>query len=67
MCEYCEVEIKNWFEDECIEYVYVILLLYCVYVNKIVECELFGDNIIINVVLVKEGKFKCVYRCMFNL
>uniref|UniRef100_A0A097DBN9 Iap-1 protein n=1 Tax=Bombyx mori nuclear polyhedrosis virus TaxID=271108 RepID=A0A097DBN9_NPVBM len=67
VCEYCEAEIKNWSEDECIEYAHVTLSPYCAYANKIAEHESFGDNITINAVLVKEGRPKCVYRCMSNL
>ncbi|AAN28066.1 inhibitor of apoptosis - 1 [Rachiplusia ou multiple nucleopolyhedrovirus] len=67
VCEYCEAEIKNWSEDECIEYAHVTLSPYCAYANKIAERESFGDNITINAIIVKEGKPKCVYKCMSNL
>lgn len=67
VCSINEAEIKNWSEDECIEYAHVTLSPYCAYANKIAEHESFGDNITINAVLVKEGRPKCVYRCMSNL
>ncbi|ABL75970.1 inhibitor of apoptosis-1 [Maruca vitrata nucleopolyhedrovirus] len=68
VCEYCEAEIKNWSVDECIEYAHVTLSPYCAYANKISERESFRDDQrTINAILVKEGKPKCVYKCMSNL
>ncbi|AGA16181.1 iap-1 protein [Thysanoplusia orichalcea nucleopolyhedrovirus] len=67
VCEYCEAEIKNWSPEECIEYAHVILSPHCAYANKIAERESFANDHNISAILVKEGKPKCVYRCMSNL
>jgi hypothetical protein len=63
-CEYCGAVIKNWREDDCVEFVHVTLSPYCVYANKIAQNEQFDDDLSTNAILVSPGKPRCVYSCM---
>lgn len=66
VCEYCNVEIKNWSINDCIEYVHCKFSPYCSYATKLAKFEHFDDNISTETVLVKESKPKCIYKCMSN-
>ncbi|AAK85597.1 IAP-1 [Epiphyas postvittana nucleopolyhedrovirus] len=61
MCEYCSAVIKNWHEDDCVEFVHATLSPYCVYANKIAQNENFANNLSTNAFLVTPGKPICVY------
>lgn len=64
-CEYCDVEIKNWCVDECIELAHVVFSPNCAYACKIAEQEQFNqDKSSIKTVLVKSGCPKCLYENM---
>lgn len=64
-CEYCGVVIKNWHENDSVEFVHVTLSPYCVYANKMVQNEQFDENASTNnTVIVSPGKPRCVYERM---
>ncbi|ABI13824.1 inhibitor of apoptosis protein 1 [Anticarsia gemmatalis nucleopolyhedrovirus] len=60
-CEYCNVVIKNWCEDDCVEFVHATLSPYCVYANKIAQSEQFSGDLSTDAILVSPGKPRCVY------
>ncbi|AUR45134.1 inhibitor of apoptosis protein 1 [Spilosoma obliqua nucleopolyhedrosis virus] len=62
MCEYCGVVIKNWHEDDSVEFVHATLSPYCVYANKIAQNEQFDENASTNAVVVAPGNPRCVYN-----
>ncbi|BBU37593.1 inhibitor of apoptosis protein 1 [Choristoneura diversana nucleopolyhedrovirus] len=61
VCEYCGVVIKNWREDDIVEFVHATLSPYCVYANKIAQNEHFNEHASTNAVVVSPGKPRCVY------
>ncbi|AWD33633.1 inhibitor of apoptosis protein 1 [Samia cynthia nucleopolyhedrovirus] len=60
-CEYCGVVIRNWHEDDCVEFVHATLSPYCVYASKIAQSERFAEDLSTETVLVSPGKPRCVY------
>ncbi|AKR14195.1 inhibitor of apoptosis protein 1 [Dasychira pudibunda nucleopolyhedrovirus] len=62
VCEYCGVVIKNWRENDVVEFVHATLSPYCVYANKIAQNEQFAEDISTNAVVVSPGKPRCVYN-----
>ncbi|AGR57148.1 IAP-1 [Choristoneura rosaceana nucleopolyhedrovirus] len=62
MCEYCGVVIKNWREDDIVEFVHATLSPYCVYANKIAQNEQFSEHVSTHAVVVSPGKPRCVYN-----
>ncbi|QDL56992.1 IAP-1 [Dione juno nucleopolyhedrovirus] len=61
VCEYCGVVIKNWREDDVVEFVHATLSPYCVYANKIAQNEHFDEGVSTDAVVVSPGKPRCVY------
>lgn len=62
VCEYCGVVIKNWCENDNVEFVHATLSPFCVYANKIAQNEQFdGHAATTNAIVVSPGKPRCVY------
>ncbi|ANF29758.1 iap1 [Catopsilia pomona nucleopolyhedrovirus] len=67
VCEYCDLEIKNWSVNENIEYVHCTMSPHCSYACKIAKHKMFnGDIIETRVIVVRKGIPRCLYKCMSN-